>query len=98
MGFSRRIAAERLDDGGKGQKHGFRCRPLLERSLHDFEFDEAITDVVVLRSRLRVHDNADTAQSLTKFNRDREHGAHEMLSDTLSLGAPVDRQPSEPEN
>ncbi len=37
----------------------------VERSLHDFEFDEAITHIIVLRSHFRVYDDADK----TSFSR-----------------------------
>lgn len=66
---------DRLDDGELRQEHWFRRRTLFDRSLNDFELDESVTGIVVLRARLRTDDDSDAAQLLAKFNSDREHGS-----------------------
>ena len=63
---------------------------VLERSLDHFKLNESITRIVIFRRRLRVDDHADTANFVAKFNRDREHGAHKMLTDTLPLSVSID--------
>src|ERR1035437_5499094 len=90
--------AGRLRDGRQRQKHRLQRWRLIENSLDDFKLHESVTRIVFLRSQLRVDDNADTAQLLAKFDRDREYGAHKTLSDTAALGVSIDCQPSKPEN
>jgi len=59
---------QHLHDGRQRQKHRLGCRSFLECSLDDFEFDESVAGMIVLRSWLRVHHDSDAAELLAKFN------------------------------
>src|SRR5208283_5483689 len=89
---------QRLHDRGYGQEHRLGCWTLLKHAFRGVELNETVTRIISLGARLRVDDNADTAQLLAKLHRNREHGAHQVLTDTHSLSVAVDRQPGEPEN